>query len=302
MRGMVGRTFGEAAELACLIESYVKKPGNVYPGGDLDELKYEYFVKAARAIRTPVRKVAERGFRAAKDDLELDEIGIGKYMLEAAERSWKIGRVNINLGVIMLFMPLSAALGYSYGSGENIVRSAKVVISAGTVEDSVNLFKAVRRMRPSLKKPKGEMSRYDVFNRESEKWLRKEGIMLPTLLRMCEGDEIMDELRDGFPMTRWASRNITRRMRDGSWEDAIQHTYIRILQMKNDSHVEKTHDRKTASWVRMRAMKFKGMRVGSRRWRRSIEEFDRLLRKKKINPGSSADIIAAGIFLHLLSF
>jgi triphosphoribosyl-dephospho-CoA synthase len=86
-----------AAQLACLLEASAPKPGNVSPGRDFADLRYEDFVAAAAAIGEPLS--------------EADARPLGATIRLAVEATRRHARTNVNLGIVLLLAPLVRAAG-----------------------------------------------------------------------------------------------------------------------------------------------------------------------------------------------
>ena len=84
-----------AAQLACLLEASVAKPGNVSPGRPFADLRYEDFLAGAAAIGAPLAAAGSRP--------------LGLTIRAAIEETARWTRSNVNLGIVLLLAPLAKA-------------------------------------------------------------------------------------------------------------------------------------------------------------------------------------------------
>jgi triphosphoribosyl-dephospho-CoA synthase len=86
--------------------------------------------------------------------------------------------------------------------------------------------------------------------------------------------------------------------------DVVVYAFLKILSENRDTFIQTKFDETTADYVSGRArdilLEFKPQRSGFDAVRLAVEEFDDELLSKGINPGSTADIVIAGLFIALL--
>src|SRR5437899_992179 len=85
---------GQCAQLACVLEATARKPGNVTPFIDFEDLTYLDFVLSAAAIAPVMDRAAE--------------LGVGRTVLDALEATRHFVGTNSNLGMLLLLAPLAA--------------------------------------------------------------------------------------------------------------------------------------------------------------------------------------------------
>src|SRR5262245_18618333 len=86
---------GAAASLACLLEASAPKPGNVAPGRNFADSRYEDFLASAVAIGPAMGTAGMRP--------------LGATIRLAVEQTARWVRSNTNLGIVLLLAPLSRA-------------------------------------------------------------------------------------------------------------------------------------------------------------------------------------------------
>src|SRR5262245_64074984 len=119
------------AQAACLIEATAPKPGNVTPARSFPDTTYEDFLLSAAAIGPPFLRAAE--------------VGVGATVLQAVQATRRLVRVNTNLGILLLLVPLARAASGAIGSlRERLSR----VLGALTLEDARDAYAAIRLVAP----------------------------------------------------------------------------------------------------------------------------------------------------------
>jgi triphosphoribosyl-dephospho-CoA synthase len=269
---------GLAAQLACLLEVSAPKPGNVSPGRHFADLRYEDFLASAVAIGEPMAGAGERG--------------VGSTVRLAIEATAKLTRSNTNLGIVLLFAPLARAAALA---GTSLHHALKQVLDRTTVEDAREAYVAIRQARP------GGLDRA-----ESQDVSTEPTITLVDVMRLAaHRDTIASEYATGFEVTfRTAVPALERARRDGlPWDDAVVETFLTLLAAVPDTHIARRSGVALAADVTERAHQVLAAGgVRSEGGRRAIEDMDRGLRdaRNSGNPGTTADLTAAAIFVVLL--
>jgi triphosphoribosyl-dephospho-CoA synthase len=86
---------------------------------------------------------------------------------------------------------------------------------------------------------------------------------------------------------------IAERRLTGTLNDAVVLTYLDLLADEPDTFVSKKYDMDRAIYVQ-------GLAIDVQERRMTLKELSNRLYREKINPGSTADIIIAGIFIALI--
>jgi triphosphoribosyl-dephospho-CoA synthase len=267
-----------AAQLACLLEASAPKPGNVSPGRHFADARYEDFLASAAAIGEPLAGAATRPLGATV-----------RLAIDATAR-WT--RSNTNLGIVLLLAPLARAALLS----TDLRPGLRDVLAATTVEDARDVYAAIRRAGPG---GLGTVESQDVAN-------EPEVTLLDAMRLAADRDGIPHEYVTGFEVTFGAGAPSLEQARaDGlSWDDAVVETFLTLLAAAPDTHVARRAGAAAAVEVSTRArtaVAAGGVRSPS--GRRAIDELDLWLRDSRntTNPGTTADLTAAAIFVVLLS-
>ena len=267
-----------AAQLACLIEASAPKPGNVSPGRPFADLSYEEFLASAAAIGGPL---AGAGMRP-----------LGATVRLAVEATARWTRSNSNLGIVLLLAPLARAALIEQRDAD-LRRTLQRVLEATTVDDARDVYAAIRRAAP------GGLGRVDV-----EDVAEEPSRTLLDVMRLAAGrDDVAREYATVFDRTFLTGAPAIDRARcDGlSWDDAVVETFLTLLAAAPDTHIVRRAGAAMAAEVSEQAravLSAGGARSAS--GRRAIDDMDRGLRARGINPGTTADLIGAAVFIALL--
>ena len=132
------------------------------------------------------------------------------------------------------------------------------------------------------------------------------------LMEISRGyDQIANEWVSGFGNCAYCAKMITRLMtaldgedRIDDINDVIVYTFLRLISENPDTFIRTKTNIEAAENVSIQAKyiisKIENNAYDLNAFRDDIESFDEELLEQKINPGSTADIIIAGIFISLL--
>ena len=292
-----------AAQLACLLEASAPKPGNVSPRRQFDDLRYEDFLASAAAIGAPL---AAAGTRPLGETVRL--------AIEAAAR-WS--RSNANLGIVLLLAPIARAAFVTRWSakpsGERPATDARLkpsrpivmndelrdavqrVLDATTIDDAREVYAAIRLAAPG---GLGRVADQDVAQEPT--------VTLADAMRLAaDRDTIAREYATGFELTFGIGVPALARARgDGlGWNDAVVETFLTLLAAGPDTHIIRRSGTALALEVtRLAQSTLAAGGVRTTGGREAIARMDGALagRRHAANPGTSADLTAAAIFVVLL--
>ncbi len=194
---------------------------------------------------------------------------------------------------MLLFAPLArAALTRDAGSLRDAVRAT---LAATTVADAREAYAAIRLASPG---GLGTAPEQDVA--------RSPTVSLLEAMALAQGrDAIAREYVSGFETIFDAGAPALDRARAAGlpWRDAIVHTYLTLLAGAADTHIARRAGAAAARDVQRRAqavLDAGGMHQPA--GREAVAELDRALRDpcNTRNPGATADLTAAAIFVTLL--
>jgi len=270
---------GSAAQLACLLEVSAPKPGNVSPGRHFGDTRYEQFLASAAAIGAPLAGAGT--------------CGIGATVRLAIESTARWTRSNTNLGIVLLLAPIARAALQEPSIG--LREGVRQVLAATTIDDARDVYAAIRRAAPS---GLGRVDAQDVATEPT--------MTLVDVMRLAaDRDGIAREYATDFEVTfETGTPALDRARRDGlSWDEAVVETFLVLLAAGPDTHVVRRGGAALAAEVSQRARTaLAAGGVRSAAGRRAIDEMDLALRdpRNTANPGTTADLTAAAIFVVLL--
>ena len=280
---MTPEEIAQCAALAMALEvSATPKPGNIDREHNYPETRYEHFLASAIATY-PFFAEAARKRRSFGDLL---------YSAVIESKKWQRGG-NTHFGALVLLLPLAMA------EGETV--EAHEIVKDTTTEDAIRFYQAFKEADVNVPR----VERLSLESESAIREIREEGKTLYQLMEMAETyDEIAREWTQGFPLTREAHKLLVNHTEEEGADinEAIVQTYLEILKMEPDTFIQTKHNRRTAIETSQEAAEIIDQieREGYRSTLPEIKRFDAQLLSKRINPGSTADIIIAGIFLLLL--
>jgi triphosphoribosyl-dephospho-CoA synthase len=264
------------AVLAMALEvSGTPKPGNVDRDHDYDDTKYEDFLAAAIGVYPVMEKACGRA-------------GIGELVLEASEEStaWQPGG-NTHFGAYILLFPLIKA---ACAGARDMQDEAIHIVRATTVEDAVEFYKAFGTVKVKMKGSED----LDVSDAASLEEIRSREMTLFGIMEIsAKNDLVAREWTNGFARCFKAAELIGERRATGTLNDAVVLTFLELLADEPDTFVAKKYDMARALYVQ-------GLAIDVLERRMTLQELSGRLYREKINPGSTADVVIAGIFIALL--
>lgn len=267
--------------MACLLEASAPKPGNVAPAANTHfrDTRYEHFLASAAAIG-PAFLLSKRR-------------SLGTTIRDACTATARWTSTNTNLGIILLLAPLArAALDVRAGTlRERVAR----VLGRTTARDAAKVYAAIRLTRPA------GLGRADTQDVAGTPTLALRAVMALA----ADRDGIAREYATDFAVTfELGAPTLSRARRDGlSWDDAIVETYLTLLAGVPDTHVARKLGEAAAADISRRSRNVLAAGgVRSAGGRRRTAALDRALRddSNARNPGTTADLTAAAIFVVLL--
>jgi triphosphoribosyl-dephospho-CoA synthase len=278
-----------AAELACLLEVSAVKPGNVAPGRHFHDTRYEDFLASAAAIGPALARAGERP--------------VGPTVLAAVQATVRWTKANTNLGIVLLFAPIArAALMHPDATAptrESLRAGVAAVLDATTVADTRDVYVAIRLARPGGLGHTGEQ---DVAEIDEPPTATLRDVMTLAQARDAVAREYATNFATVFDVGVPA---LERARRDGwQWESATVETFLTLLAAAPDTLIQRKLGPAVAGSVSRQAMSVVALGgVRTEAGRAALTAFDSELRDATNgrNPGTTADLTAAAIFVALLT-
>lgn len=272
------------AQLAMILEvSATPKPGNIDRDHNYTDTRFEHFLTSAVGVYPVLEKAAR------------SKSGVGALIHESVAESgkWQRGG-NTHFGAFLLLIPLVMAAGKC----ENktcLKTEVQKVVRETTVEDATELYRAFSRAKVKVK-PVGDL---DLGDNSSINKIEAQGLTLYNLMEIsCSYDMIAEEWTDGFKKSFECAASIQDKIKKHGINDAVVLTFMELLSGNKDTFIQTKFDSKKAEEVSMRAKEI--LQKGNvEEIRDKIRSFDEELLNEGVNPGSTADIIIAGLFVSL---
>jgi triphosphoribosyl-dephospho-CoA synthase len=297
-------------ELAILFEVSADKPGNVNLTTGFEGTRYEHFLASAVAATPWFEFAAERGITVSQGKISVSNCRVGRIIRDCVldVNAWQHGG-NTLLGTIILLSPIAVAAGMSSTVKENVFEvqelreNLKSVTESATAEDAVDVYEAIKTASPS---GLGKVSELDVNDPNSVDTMVKENITLYQVFKIASVyDRVCSEWVNNYPVTfDFACPHLTRQIMEGKdLNTATIHTFLKVLAEYPDSFIARKVGVEKAREVSSMARKV--LQLGgleTPKGKQSLSEFDLRLRESGnlLNPGTTADIVAAALGLCVL--
>jgi triphosphoribosyl-dephospho-CoA synthase len=277
--GLSPARIAAAATLACALEVCAEKVGNVTPTRAFADARFDDFALSAQALG------------AAIADATPGRIGRAVYRAVAATA--RVATSNTNLGMALLFAPLAAAARAR--GGRSLRPQLARVLRTLSVDDARWAYRAIRLARP------GGLGRQPVAD-----VARPPVVTLREAMRLAaRHDAIAAEYTRGFPVTLdLALAELRRGRRQGlDLLHAVAQAHLAVMARVPDTLIARKAG--AAESVRVAARAREVMRAGGLATAKGVAAARRLdadLRRdgNRRNPGTSADLVAAALFVWLL--
>lgn len=266
---------GTLAQMACVLEATARKPGNVHRLRDFEGLTYLEFLLSAQAIAGPLDGAKTQG--------------IGATILSAVRATRRVAGSNTNLGMVLLLAPLCLL-----GPDDSPSDSLPGILEATTLEDSRAVYQAIRLANPG---GLGESAEQDVASEPT--------VRLIEAMRLASGrDSIARQYDNAFADVIEIGLNAlsTAISKGRPTETAIVLAQLRLMSELPDSLIARKRGPEEAAESARTAREI--LQAG---WPDTIEGRDRLDRydtwlrspDHSRNPGATADLVTAALFLAL---
>ena len=267
-------TLAEQIELVCLMEATARKPGNVHPAAAFSDLRYDDFVRAAKAIAKPLAAVRE--------------VGLGRAIFNAVKATRAATGTNVNLGIVFLLAPLAAV-----PDGVPLEQGIRHVLSGTTVEDAEQVYAAIRLAQPG---GMGETSSQDVRERPTV-------TLRDAMAFAADRDRIAEQYITDFDLVFKARAKLEELpVFLEHWETAIVTLHVWMISNWTDTLIGRKCGKEIAEQASVRAGELiDSVRMDGHFMPEQVVDFDNWLRADghRRNPGTTADLIAATLFASL---
>lgn len=292
------------SSLAVLLEvSAYPKPGNVHRHSDGFTTNYEQFLAGSVSIGPVMGHLAEKSSKK-------ENIGLGKSINNAVDEMfrWQKGG-NTHLGVILLFAPISAGAGLALSKGslnlDELREHIKNIIKKSQSKDSIHIYNAINKAMSQ--ENLGTSNKLDITNAKSIETIRRDKITPLEIFEICsKKDLICQEWVTGFSIVfQQGYPFLNEKLSKGARiNNATVDTFLKILSENPDSLIIRKSGEKNAEQVSQKAKRI--LESGGSQSEEGVNKLwilDKELKKKKgrLNPGTTADLTAASLFILCLT-
>jgi triphosphoribosyl-dephospho-CoA synthase len=267
---------GACAALACIWEATAPKPGNVYRGADFEDTSYVDFLTSAAAIAPAIDRAGERG--------------VGATVLAGVQATRAvIGPKNTNLGMLLLMAPLAVV-----PAGEPLASGVAAVLRRLTPDDARDVYAAIRLVQP------GGLGRVEEGDVNADVPLALG--LADAMQRAAERDLVARQYGNDFAHVFAAADRIAAHADERPLADAIVRGFLELLRDEPDSLIARKCGLATARQASGAAASvLEAAASGDDVYQAVLADFDFWLRSDghRLNPGTSADIVAAALFVLL---
>lgn len=267
----------QLAQLALLLEvAGTPKPGNVDREHEYPDLRFEHFIAGAIGAGDGLTAAAEgarvgRAFEQAVDGMAMQEGG------------------NTQFGALLLLVPLVRTAATSAAVTPESVTD---VVTKTSIADACDFYRAFDHVEVAVDAPPEAVPELDVQRgSDAVPTLEEQGLDLYDIMDLsADRDGVAREWTLGFPRS-FATADRLATM-PGPIPDRAAGVFLELLAEEPDTFITKRHDRETAEWASVRARAALDNEITPAAL---ADEFV----SKAINPGTTADIVAAGLFIGL---
>ena len=266
---------GVCATLACQFEATAAKPGNVHRGMDFEDLSY-FDLLTCGAVIGPIMERAP-------------EQRLGQTILQAIQDSRAAVETNANLGIVLLIAPL-AKVPRPVSLREGIVK----VLAEIDSQDTEDVFQAIREAQPG---GLGKVSESDVMSAPTVSLIEamRSGENRDLIARQYAHDfiDVFDSvatwLEEGISAGKSLARNIVE-------------VHLQLMSNFPDSLIQRKCGVEVAQESADRAAEvLEADRQDPELYELKLTDLDFWLRSDghRRNPGTTADMLAGGLFVLL---
>ena len=255
------------------------KPGNVSPYSEGHDMTVADFVKSAE-LATPI--------------LCDSSLSVGERILESVKITISEVGCNTNLGMLLLFAPLirAAELGVA-----QLQSNLGMVLQELNDRDTVCIFAAISHASPG---GLGESEKYDV-NQKLQDNITLQMAMTEAKDRDLIAKQYVTDFEDIFSTGSDCIEGFALRWNSVQW--AAVACYMGFMAEFPDSHIRRKYGHEVAEQIKINAATIAKEFLDKDSPEEATEmlmKFDKALKQKGVNPGTSADLTAASLLVYHL--
>lgn len=287
---MKAEEIAKIAQIASALEvSGYPKPGNVHRTRNYDDMVFEDFIISGIVIGDTIRE--------ATKNVNIENPCLGKYILNAVKETDNWIKNNTNLGIVMMIIPIACATAISNNFNEirpNIVKLMK----STSVEDACDLYDAINIADAG---GMGNQDEYDVASTNAKEELKANNQTMWDVLKIsAPWDRLANEMTSDMPVVfEIGYPTYYNLIKENSLNKSCILTFLTILSEIPDTLISRKYGAKKASEISNQARQLLKYQNDDD-FKDKLKEFDDYLYENKFNPGTTADLTAASIFVTYL--
>jgi triphosphoribosyl-dephospho-CoA synthase len=266
-----------AFKAACIGELEALKPGNVHIFADGHGMTVQDFMRSAEAVSEVIANPS---------------LSLGERILLSVEATQKAVNCNTNLGVILLCAPMLQAAMVE--SSTYFIARLQQVLANTTQQDAVHVFKAIALANPA---GLGATERFDVHEPPDCNLLVAMQAAAPRDMIAQQYANNFANIIDGLVCYQQALALWQR----PAWAASAVH--LHYMSQFPDTHIVRKFGDTIANLVKNEAKTHQEAFLKSynpKNYQLQLMTFDEALKKRGLNPGTSADLTVATLLLHAL--
>lgn len=268
-------SIGQCATLATIMEATAPKPGNVHRGADFEDATYPDFIVAATLIG-PILEAAV-------------EVPLGQTILAAVETTRRAVETNTNLGTLLLVAPLAKV-----PRSEPLEQGIGRVLEQLTADDARDVYQAIRVANPG---GLGKVAAADVADAPPSD-------LVEAMRLAADRDLVARQYAEGFHHVLHVVRpGLAAALGQGlTISDAIVHVFLQVMAEYPDSLIARRRGIAVAQQAAgLASAVLAAGRPRDEAYEEALADLDFWLRADGHlrNPGTTADLITAGLFAAL---
>jgi triphosphoribosyl-dephospho-CoA synthase len=271
---------GGLAALACQLECAAPKVGNVHRAADFEDVTLYDFLISGQVVGNAINRLKSQP--------------VGVTVLACVEETVRVARSNTNLGMVLLLVPLAKATDGLVPGSDLGPNALSEVLQALDFDDSQKIYAAIRAANPG---GLNSVEHNDVSGPAPASILTA---MQDAADRDLVARQFVNHFQEVFGA---AGRLKNNQERFGSLAVAIVVTHLELIAEHGDSLIARKCGIDTSNRARMKAQQVlaDGVVGGWPAMMDALADLDFWMRSDghRRNPGTTADLIAAALFVAL---
>ena len=284
---MTNLQLANAFKFACMAELEALKPGNVHVFADGHGMTVQDFILS---------------LEASGEVIALPNLSLGQRILQSVQATQNTVKINTNLGIILLCAPLiQTALQMALQQNTlTFMQTLKTVLTSTTTDDAEQVFAAIRLAKPA---GLGESAEHDVYQTATCTLLVA---MQTAANRNDDSDRLSRDMIAQQYTNNYAQimeslvvyQQAFARWQRPSW--AVTAVHLHFMAHFLDSHIVRKYGETMAKLVQNEALEHERaflQAYNPKNYLAPLLKFDAALKKRGLNPGTSADLTVATLLM-----